>query len=324
MKKQLYRLITVALLAFSILAITQMAVYAQDKTEVSLLKTSEESYIIYVKDALNTEFLFSFSENAEVNEEDLIFSASGLDSNESNVAYMTKEQAKSFTDGKAYMWVEANEKLTTYEIDLKQAVTTEEIAFVNSTTKRIEVDTDGSENTSQDVEGVKITHSQGKVTITEDGNAFSYYMVKVESEETTNLVELANKIMNSKDLTNYERVTLAREFTDTYTEMFERIEKWEEVPSSKEILQPQESKKDDIYLVWLRNDETQEHDVQILVCDDHQDIEVEEAKKVVTYETTKLPVTYDSIITLIIVLVVLVAIIIALVVAKKKLNKKED
>lgn len=324
MKKQLYRLITVALLAFSILAITQMAVYAQDKTEVSLLKTSEESYIIYVKDALNTEFLFSFSENAEVNEEDLIFSASGLDSNESNVAYMTKEQAKSFTDGKAYMWVEVNEKLTTYEIDLKQAVTTEEIAFVNSTTKRIEVDTDGSENTSQDVEGVKITHSQGKVTITEDGNAFSYYMVKVESEETTNLVELANKIMNSKDLTNYERVTLAREFTDTYTEMFERIEKWEEVPSSKEILQPQESKKDDIYLVWLRNDETQEHDVQILVCDDHQDIEVEEAKKVVTYETTKLPVTYDSIITLIIVLVVLVAIIIALVVAKKKLNKKED
>lgn len=324
MKKQLYRLITIVLLAFSILAITRMAVYAQDKTEVSLLKTSEESYIIYVKDALNTEFLFSFSENAEVNEDDLIFSASGLDSNESNVAYMTKEQAKSFTDGKAYMWVEVNEELTTYEIDLNQAVTSEEIAFVNSTTKRIEVDTDGSKNTSQDVEGVKITHSQGKVTITEDGNAFSYCMVKVESEETTNFVELANKIMNSKDLTNYERVTLAREFADTYTEMFEKIEKWEEVPLSKEILQPQESKKDDIYLVWLRNDETQEHDVQILVCDDHQDIEVEEAKKVVTYETTKLPVTYDSIITLIIVLVVLVAIIIALVVAKKKLNKKED
>ncbi len=324
MKKQLYRLITIVLLAFSILAITQMAVYAQDKTKISLLKTSEESYIIYIEDTIDTEFLFSFSNNQETLEDDLIFQASGLDSNESNVAYMSKELAEDFKDGKVYLWVKVNDVLTSYEINLNQAVTNEEIEFINSTTKRIEVDTNGSKNTSQDVEGVKITHSQGKVTITEEGNAFSYYMVKVANEETTNFVELANKIMSSEELTNYERVTLAREFTDTYTKMFEEIENWEEVPSNKEILQPQESKKNDIYLVWLRNDTTQEHDVQILVCDDHQDIEVEEAKKVTTYETTKLPVTYDSIITLILVLVALVAIILVLIVVKKKLSKKED
>lgn len=324
MKKQLYRLITIVLLAFSILAITQMAVYAQDKTKISLLKTSEESYIIYIEDTIDTEFLFSFSNNQETLEDDLIFQASGLDSNESNVAYMSKELAEDFKDGKVYLWVKVNDVLTSYEINLNQAVTNEEIEFINSTTKRIEVDTNGSKNTSQDVEGVKITHSQGKVTITEEGNAFSYYMVKVANEGTTNFVELANKIMSSEELTNYERVTLAREFTDTYTKMFEEIENWEEVPSNKEILQPQESKKNDIYLVWLRNDTTQEHDVQILVCDDHQDIEVEEAKKVTTYETTKLPVTYDSIITLILVLVALVAIILVLIVVKKKLSKKED
>lgn len=324
MKKQLYRLITIVLLAFSILAITQMAVYAQDKTKISLLKTSEESYIIYIEDTIDTEFLFSFSNNQETLEDDLIFQASGLDSNESNVAYMSKELAEDFKDGKVYLWVKVNDVLTSYEINLNQAVTNEEIEFINSTTKRIEVDTNGSKNTSQDVEGVKITHSQGKVTITEEGNAFSYYMVKVANEETTNFVELANKIMSSEELTNYERVTLVREFTDTYIKMFEEIENWEEVPSNKEILQPQESKKNDIYLVWLRNDTTQEHDVQILVCDDHQDIEVEEAKKVTTYETTKLPVTYDSIITLILVLVALVAIILVLIVVKKKLSKKED
>lgn len=324
MKKQLYRLITIVLLAFSILAITQMAVYAQDKTKISLLKTSEESYIIYIEDTIDTEFLFSFSNNQETLEDDLIFQASGLDSNESNVAYMSKELAEDFKDGKVYLWLKVNDVLTSYEINLNQAVTNEEIEFINSTTKRIEVDTNGSKNTSQDVEGVKITHSQGKVTITEEGNAFSYNMVKVANEGTTNFVELANKIMSSEELTNYERVTLAREFTDTYTKMFEEIENWEEVPSNKEILQPQESKKDDIYLVWLRNDTTQEHDVQILVCDDHQDIEVEEAKKVTTYETTKLPVTYDSIITLILVLVALVAIILVLIVVKKKLSKKED
>lgn len=331
MKKQLYRLITVVLLAFSILAITQMAVYAQDKTpkeaqekiEVSLLKTSEESYIIYVQDTINTEFLFSFSENSDALEEDLIFSASGLDSNESNVAYMTREIAESFEDGQAYMWVQVNEELTSYQINLNQAVTIDEIAFVNSTTKRIEVDTDGSEKTSEDANGVKITHSQGKVTITEPGTAFSYYMEKVSSEETTNFVDLANQIMASQNLSNYERVAIARQFTDTYTEMFEGIKAWEEVPSNKEILQPHESEKGEIYLVWLRNDETGEHDVQILICDDGEDIEVEEAKKVTVYETTKLPVTYDTVITLIIALVIIVAIIIALIIAKKKLNKED-
>ena len=324
MKKQLYRLLVIVLIAFSILAITQMAVYAQEKTNVNLLKTSEESYIIYVEDTINTEFLFSFSENSEVLEEDLIFTASALDSNESNVAYMTKELAESLEDGQAYMWVQVNEELIRYEINLKQAVTSDDIEFVNSTTKRISVDTDGTEKTSQDNNGVKITHSQGKVKITESGEDFSYYMVKVENEDTTNFVNLANQIIESKELLNHERVALARQFVNTYNEMFEGIETWEEVPSNKEILQPQESEKGETYLVWLKNDTTEEHDVQILICDDGEDIEVEEAKKVTVYETTKLPVTFDSIITLIIALVVLVVIIIALVVAKKKLNKKED
>lgn len=324
MKKQMFRLITIVLLAISILAITEMAVYAQEKAEVSLLKASDESYIIYVEDALNTEFLFSFSNTLETAEEDLIFSASGLDSNESNVAYMTKEITESLTNGKTYMFVKANEELTSYAINLNKAVTNEDIEFVNTTTSRIEVNTTGSENESQYVEGVKISHSQGKITVTEEGEAFSYYMIKVTDEKTNNFVELANQVINSSKLSNFERVALVREFTDTYTEMFEEITTWEEVPENKKILQPQDSNQGDIYLVWLKNDETGEHDVQILVSAENEEIEVEEAKKVIVYETTKLPVTFDSVITLIIALGVVVAIIIALVIVKKKINNKED
>ena len=324
MRKQIFRLITGVILTVSILAMTQMAVYAEEKSEISLLKASEESYIIYVKDILNTDFLFSFSDNLETAEEDLIFSASGLDSNESNIAYMTKEQAESLKNGKTYMWVNINEEIKTYEINLKEAITTEEIAFVNTTTKRIQANANGSENVSQYVEGVKITHSQGKINITEQGNAFSYHIEKVSNEETTNFVELANKIINSDELTNYERVSLVRSFSNAYDKMYSNIKEWKEVPENNEILQPQESKKNDVYLVWLKNDETQEHDVQILICDDYQDIEVEESKKVTVYETTKLPVTFDSIITLIIILAVLVVLILALVVVKKKSNKKEN
>jgi len=323
MKKQLHKIVAILLLAFSLVAINQMAVHAQEKTKVSLLKTSEESYIIYVEDTINTEFLFCYSENTE-EPANLTFSASGLDSNESNVAYMDKNLAQSFENGKAHMWVKVEEELTNYEIDLSQAVTSEEILFVNSTTKRIDVSTEGTEKTNQEIDGVKISHSQGKVTVTEKGEDFSYYMEKVENEETTNFVELANQIIDSTELSNYERVKLVREFKDTYTNRFEKIENWEALAENKEILQPQESKKGEIYLVWLRNNETQENDVQILVCDDHQDIEVEEEKKVIVYETTKLPVTYDSIITLIIILGIVLVVIIALVIVKKKLNKKEN
>lgn len=324
MKKKLFRLITTVLLAFSILVITQMAVNAQDEAKVSLLKNHEGSYIIYVEDALNTEFLFSFSEDAETEEEDLVFSASGLDSNETNIAYMTKEIAESLNNGKTYMWTKVNEKLNSYKIDLNQAITNEKIAFVNKTTKRIAVNANGEESTSENINGVKITHSQGKINITEEGNDFSYNMVKAEEGETKKFVELANKINNSKDLNNYEKATLAREFSDVYIKLFEKVTTWEKVPSNKVILQPQEAKKDDIYLVWIKDNTTGEHDVQILICDASQDIEVEEEKKVTIYETTKLPVTYDSIITLIISLVVIVAIIIALVIIKKKANNNKE
>ena len=131
MKKQLHKIVAILLLAFSLVAISQMAVHAQEKTNVSLLKTSEESYIIYVEDTINTEFLFCYSENTD-ELANLTFSASGIDSNESNVAYMDKNLAQSFENGKANMWVKVEEELTNYEIDLSQAVTSEEILFVNS------------------------------------------------------------------------------------------------------------------------------------------------------------------------------------------------
>ena len=322
MKKQLYKIVMIVLLAFSLIAISKMVVHAQEKEEVSLLKTSEESYIIYVEDTINTEFLFCFGENLEEIEQ-LTFSASGLDSNESNVAYMDKSLAQSLEDGKTNIWVKVEDEVNNYEIDLKKAVTSEEILFVNSTTKRIEVNAQETEKTKQEIDGVKISHSQGKIVVTEKGEDFSYYIEKVENEETTNIVELANQIMDSSEMSNYERVKIVRQFKDTYTNRLEKIQNWEKLSENKEILQPQESKKGDIYLVWIKNNENKENDLQILICDDHQDIEVEEEKKVIVYETTKLPVTYDSIITLIIILGVTVVAIIILVVAKKKMKQKE-
>ena len=141
---------------------------------------------------------------------------------------------------------------------------------------------------------------------------------------TTKLIELVNKISKSKESTNYEKIKIIRDFTDTYTKMFKGIEKWEQVPENKEILQPKDSKENDTYIVWLKNNETQEHDIQILISDDEQDIKVEAEKEVIVYDVTKLPVTYDTIATLIIALIVITAIIVALIIIKKKSTSKES
>lgn len=325
MKQQLYRLFSVVLLVISFLAILNMVVYAKDEDNISLLKTSDDSYIIYVEKELDTDFLFAFSDSIEVDEDDLTFLASGLDSNELNVAYITKDIAESIINEKTYMFIKNNkEELKMYEIDLKQAVTEEEIEFINTTTKRISVDTTGNEYTNQEINGVKITHSQGKIKITEQGNNFSYYMQKVSTDQTANFINLANKIIDSNETTNYEKVTLARNFIDSYNSMFNSISNWTDVNDDKEIIQPQESKKGDIYLVWIKDNTNNVNDVQILICDDEQNIVVEPEKTVKVYETTKLPITYDTIITLIIALIVLVVAIVALVIIKKKLNSKKD
>ena len=323
MRQKMQKLITTIVILTIIVAINPIANYAQDKIDINILKTSEESYIIYIRDIINTEFLFSYSENKDTPEEELTFSASGLDTNEANVAYMTKQIAESFAGKQIYIIIKQDEKLETHEINLAEAITTENIEFVNSTTKRIEVSAEGPKNTNQEVDGVKITHSQGKVTITEQGN-FSYSMIKVENEETTKFVEKANEIMASKELTNNDRLTLVKQFTKQYNQILEGIENWEQVPENKEILQPHESETGDIYLIYLKNNETGEHDVQILICDDGEDIEVEEAKKVTIYETVKLPITFDGIMTLVMALIILVIVILALIVLKKHLNKEKE
>lgn len=324
MKGQIKKLLSIIAIAITILAIAQVAVHAEDKNNTILLKNSEDAYIIYIEEALNTDFLFSFTNNKEVEANELIYSASGLDADEKNVAYMSKEEAETLKTAPIYMWLDIKGKQTVVEIDLEQAITEKEVTLVNTTTKRIEVDTTGIANTEEEVDGVKITHTQGKVKITEQGEEFSYYIEKVETEKTTNFVELANQIMESEKLQNYEKINLIQEFNKEYNEMLGNITKWEKVSETKEILQPQEAKKDDIYLVWMKNNTNNETDVQILLCDDKQNIEVEEAKEVTVYETVKLPVTYDTIITLIITIVAIVAIIVALLIIKNKLNSKEN
>ena len=95
-------------------------------------------------------------------------------------------------------------------------------------------------------------------------------------------------------------------------------EGWKDV-ESKTIKQPQESKKGDKYLVWLKADNT--IDLQIMTSSEEYK-ENEKTENVIVKEVTKMPVTGESLV-LYIVAGVLLVLIVTIVILKVK-NKNSD
>ena len=89
--------------------------------------------------------------------------------------------------------------------------------------------------------------------------------------------------------------------------------------SDMRIDQPADSKTGDKYILWIRNDSQEIVDVQFLTCFQNEDKEFVKDKNIVT-TTSKLPITYDSII-LFVILGVAVALLV-IVAVMKKVNSK--
>ena len=124
----------------------------------------------------------------------------------------------------------------------------------------------------------------------------------------------------------YEKVQIDTEFYDLYSKLIENA-KWQEVENMR-IEQPESTIEGtgtgDQYVVLLKKVENgvETTDVQFLTAS--YDYEPNVVKEVVaTQETTKLPITYDSI-ALIVVLAVVVIAIIAVFIKIKRLNKDEE
>ena len=333
MKKLLTKKLIFILILTILVSIIQLPLMANTNEENIIVKKADKEFMIYYKNISNNEFKFAFSNDENVEEGGLNLINSAKDTSDDteplNIAYVDAELFEQyFTTGSAYLWIKANNDFIVKadKIDLSKAIDDSNVNFVNNTTKRISVDLSQKEKNQQIINDVDTTVTVGKIVINpQEGANYYYQLIKLNDEtiEENNLFDLAEQIKNGVT-DKYEQLKTVKSFYDLYNELEPSNDdtNWIEVENN-EILQPEDTKQGEKYIVWLKESNQNDSviDIQFLTS-----IREYENKKVPTEkiikETVNLPVTYDSI-ALFVVLGILIIAILVVVLLKIKSNKNE-
>ena len=339
MKKTSIKLLS-ALAIILFIAVTPMVVLATNEN-ISVVSSQPNEYIIYIKDYTDKNFKYAFTsiEKDNLQQMDLSYINSIPDGlgNQTALLNLNAKTYEKLKSGTIYMWAkDENEKLILegVQVDLGSSFTKENLDLVEKTTKRISVDVaDNEEKTiavrNETIDGVEETASVGTVSITDkDAKKSTYYYERVkvsESAEDAKLMELAEKMNKEYDeMDMYSKIQTAEEFYRQYSSIMRNVE-WQKVEDLK-IQQPETSGAGDKYIVYLKKvakngDIT--FDAQFLTAEEDYKPNVKK-EQVVTQETTRLPITYDSIALIVILAVVVIALIVVFIRMKKLNNKNEE
>lgn len=308
--------------------------------KMSVVNTKDDEYIIYIKDYTDKKFKYAFTNNENPGKMDLIYINSISDLNGNQAALMDVHTYDKIKGQPIYIWVKDEEEnviLDGVEVDFENVLTTKDIKEIENITKRISVEiSESKDNTDstipvreEEIEGVKETAKAGYIKITDSKNAKYYYQsVKItDSEEYAKLMELAENLNNKYDEMNiYEKVQEDEEFYRIYSKLINKAN-WEKV-NNMEIKEPESTEQNngvgDKYIVFLKKvakDGDTTVDAQFL--QEYYDYQPNLVKEQIqTKETSKLPITYDSIALIVILAIVVIAMIIVFI-RMKKLNKKD-
>lgn len=327
--------IKITLMLILLITMMVMPTFISANTESKILKKSDK-YLIYNENAMNEEFTFAFGTENQ-SKESLIFFPSAKDSNEEgakNVAYID-DATKGYLNenSEAFLFVRNKEGkyiIEAEKINLKNAIDNE---VVEGTTKRIKVDTSKTETTTKTIDGVKNEVTKGKVVITDDAKAkYSYILVKLPTtgeNDYSKLMNLAEKISNKEEVEKLDlmqKLELMESFYTLYTAKEPKANDSSWLPvENLEIMQPEDSKNGEQYILFIKsvNGENVAIDAQFLTSYD-QYSPLYEKETITIKETSKLPVTFDSTITLIIIFAIIIVAIVIVLVIRKKASKKEE
>ena len=323
------------------IAVIPIAVLAATNENVSIISTindeSKQEYIIYIKETLEQKFKFAFTTNENPGEMDLIYINSISDLVKNQVAFLDAETYEKISQENKpiFMWAkDENENLILkgIQIDLTKSISNENIDNVETLTKRIEVEiADSEEDTTtirnENIEGVDEIANVGHVKIIENEKGLTYYyeMTKLPGEEKYNqLMTLVEKIKEEYDeMDMYEKIQIGEQFNKLYSEVTSEA-KWQKVENMT-IKQPEESVAGDEYIVLLKKVDkkgTITMDIQFLTAFDSYKPNVIK-EEIIVQETTKLPITYDSI-ALFVALGIIVALVIVVFIRIKKLSNQNE
>lgn len=294
-----------------------------------IIHTNTGDYIIYLKGFTDKEFSFALSSDENASEIDLSYINSVKDQNENNVVLISKEKSEEIkNDSKVYLYVKTEKEELNKKINLIEAFEQSKMEEAEKTTTRIktEVETDIKKQ-DEEINGVKITVTVGGIKILDDDKSDFYYAsTKLPVKEYTELVELANKINNEyNDMDMYTKIETTKKFNELYTKL-SKEQKWNKVDNMI-IMQPEDAQKDEQYVVYLKKVDEQGNetiDLKIMTSyreDSEEKIPGRTETKIVK-ETTKLPITGDSIILFVILAVIILVAIIVFVRMKKIEGKK--
>ena len=316
-----YKLIIVAIIFILGLIAIHTSVFASNEN-VQILEKNTGDYIIYVKDNLNTDFEFAFSNDKLADKNILTYYSAETDSNGNKIAFVNSETISLFS-APTYMWVktEADYVLEGIEIDLSKAINENDLQIAANLTKIIKVDTTKTNTIEETIDGKKVTTTVGKVVLTEQGD-YSYILIEEpDSEDYDKLTELATRISKFNSETDmYTQIQVYSEFLNIFTKLTPNDNaEWVDLKGN-EIIQPEDTEDGEKYILWIKEvgaDQTANLDIQFLISYKQYSEE-----KIIEKITTKLPVTYDNN-TLLIVFGVLVLAIIIVCIRIKMLNKRE-
>ena len=319
-KKKLISIIVIAIM----LAVMPIVTFATNE-KIQIVKIDEEEYILYVEGMEKTDFKYAVSNNPEENEIDLNFINAVDDDDGNKVVLIDNTTYNALKNKTIYLWIKQQDKniISAEEVDFTKAFEKSKMIEIEMTTKKIgaEIVENLQEEDRVDENGVHITVAVGGVKITDKENAIYSYQIVSATGEYGTLMELAKEIQSEYNNMNmFTKIKTANEFYSLYQKLLDSAQ-WTDVQDMM-IRQPKEAKENEEYVIFIKKVENQNitYDVQFLTCHEVQ-TPTYEKEKIITQQTSRLPITADNIV-LIIVLAVIIVALIFVAIRVKKLNDK--
>lgn len=332
-------ILLIAMLVVTMLVPFSSVAAAEGDLQVQLIGTDNDNdgtvdnIVVYVEGLENEAFDYALAgENAT--EGDKTWIKSVLDNSGTEANQVAVIAAGDLTEDNNYLYIRENDGTErNVQLNISNIFTKNDMYLVETTTKRILTEeAKDLDSRVETVDGITYTYTVGGLKITDDQNAeYSYVMVKLPAEGYSQLQELADELnSNYESKTMYSKIEFANEFYNQYNTLIENADNdnsWQAV-ENMQILQPEDYGQQEYYVVLLKKvaeDGTTTYDAKFMrtYYEGIEEVEPARLEQVSHQETSKLPITGDSIV-LFVVLAALVIIAIVVFIRMKKLNKKAD
>lgn len=321
MNQRIKKIITMLLI--SLLAYMPITSFADNQVTNApqIVRLDDEKCIIYLEELQGTRFNYSISlNNEDYNEQKSLEST--LDSENNRILVIQKEDIDFDKNNKAYLKIKQNNQISTIEIDFSKAISKKELQNVETACKRIntEILSNLVEADFKDENGVHNTLKIGGLKIENEDNSKYFYNIK--NAKDTGIMDIVERINNEyQNMDMYNKIKITKEFNDKYNLLINEAE-WNEVEENT-IRQPKDAEENSEYVVLIKKvkDDKETTDIKFLTSIEDKN-EAYENEKIATQETSKLPITGDSIVLIITFALTVIALVFTFIKMRKN-NEKE-